>query len=139
MLSINVEKRNSNSLTFVYASPTNPMLLQTFVMDAYSVCKSVWFVRHVIMKCRINLSFTAPQIYTICCEDNYSCNISFPPSNTRIQYVCKGLHEAPEMQNKPFFYGTSNISCVNVKEAKTSTNFTTKFRIFGHHQVYLWV
>jgi len=61
-----------------------------------------------------------------CCEDNYSCNISFPPSNMKIQDVCKGLHEAPEMQNKPFVYRRLRI-------------LQPIFRIFGHHQVYLWV
>jgi len=30
------------------------------------------------------------------------------------------------------------MSCVNVKEAKTSTDFTI-FRIFGHHQAYFWI
>ena len=47
------------------------MLLQRFLMNAYSVsenklCKSAWFVQHIITISRISLSFTAPQISGLC-------------------------------------------------------------------------
>jgi hypothetical protein len=44
-----------------------------------------------------------------------------------------------EMQNKPFVYSTSNMSCVNVKEAKPLRILRPIFRIFGHRQAYLWI
>jgi len=73
MLIINVENRNFKSFNICLRNMSlqTQMLLQRFVMNAYSVfenklCKSVCFVKHIIINCRINLSFTAPQIYVLC-------------------------------------------------------------------------